>query len=400
MGVFRSEPFDNQLLRTISLGSEGGSVIGECLVATSQIRDGDFDSWHEGWSTLARSDETRAEAYGQAGAEPSAARAWLRASNYWRTAATFLTARQPERATCSEASQRTYSRFLALSGLQHRRLTIPFEGVSMHGWLIACPGEPRARRTLLALNGGDSTAEEQHLYLGAEAVARGWTFASVEGPAQSSVIVQHPNRPFFADYERAVASMLDHLIDQPEVDAKRVAVYGLSLGGYFALRSAAVDERLRAVVANPPYTNFGKAQRAGLPAALTRLPTPLMNAILPLLARTNPLVGFAWRVYQDILGVARPSELFDKLDGFSVEDRVGAIRCPVLGLVGENEGGEVLRQARSLFDKLPHHRESRLEIGTADQGADAHCMTNNLPRMQALTFDWLDEVVPGEAAMG
>ncbi len=43
---------------------------------------------------------------------------------------------------------------------------------------------------------------------------------------------------------------LDELLQRPEVDAKRVGMIGLSYGGFYATYAAAVDERIRVVVAS------------------------------------------------------------------------------------------------------------------------------------------------------
>ena len=43
--------------------------------------------------------------------------------------------------------------------------------------------------------------------------------------------------------------MIDHLERREELDSKRLGVIGRSLGGFYALRSGAGDDRLRAVVA-------------------------------------------------------------------------------------------------------------------------------------------------------
>jgi dienelactone hydrolase len=43
---------------------------------------------------------------------------------------------------------------------------------------------------------------------------------------------------------------LDALLQRPEVDAKRVAMIGLSYGGFYATYAAAVDDRIRVVVAS------------------------------------------------------------------------------------------------------------------------------------------------------
>jgi hypothetical protein len=65
------------------------------------------------------------------------------------------------------------------------------------------------------------------------------------------------------------------------------------------------------------------------------------------------------------------------------------ITCPTLLVVGQGEGEEVLRQGRLLLERLPG--EKTIRIAELDEGADAHCVTNNLSLMNQIMFDWLEK---------
>ena len=48
--------------------------------------------------------------------------------------------------------------------------------------------------------------------------------------------------------------MVDYLRDRADIDPDRIGVFGVSLGGYYAARSAAYEPRVRATVAlSGPY---------------------------------------------------------------------------------------------------------------------------------------------------
>ena len=61
---------------------------------------------------------------------------------------------------------------------------------------------------------------------------------------------------------------IDYLETRPDVDARRVGLMGVSLGGYYALRAAAFEPRLRAIIGNCGGYNF-ESRFEQLPA-LTR----------------------------------------------------------------------------------------------------------------------------------
>ncbi|MFW7354637.1 MAG: hypothetical protein ACODTL_01180 [Brucella sp.] len=61
--------------------------------------------------------------------------------------------------------------------------------------------------------------------------------------------------------ERSVGAVIDFLITRYGVDTARLALLGMSLGGYFAARSAAEEPRLAAVVATPVLSNAAELFR-------------------------------------------------------------------------------------------------------------------------------------------
>jgi 2,6-dihydroxypseudooxynicotine hydrolase len=50
------------------------------------------------------------------------------------------------------------------------------------------------------------------------------------------------------DFERYTTAVADHLAARDDLDPDRIAVAGRSLGGHYAVRAAAFDDRYRAVV--------------------------------------------------------------------------------------------------------------------------------------------------------
>ena len=94
---FRDPTFSFELLRAASYGIYGGSEIGEVLATARRIQEGDFESWYAEWSRVAERIETIAGTSLQEGHRISAQQAFLRASNYYRTAEFFLAPEDPRR---------------------------------------------------------------------------------------------------------------------------------------------------------------------------------------------------------------------------------------------------------------------------------------------------------------
>lgn len=103
---------------------------------------------------------------------------------------------------------------------------------------------------VLLLPGLDSTKETRH---GARVgwVARGFAVISIDGPGQGEASRWSTIRP---DYNVAVSAVIDWIEQQEQLDATRIAVIGISLGGYYAPRAAAFEPRISATVGNcGPY---------------------------------------------------------------------------------------------------------------------------------------------------
>jgi 2,6-dihydroxypseudooxynicotine hydrolase len=143
------------------------------------------------------------------------------------------------------------------------RIEVPFEGGEMVGNLRRPLGADHPPLVLL-LPGLDSTKEEffrwEDVFL-----MRGMATLSLDGPGQGET-GYHTN--IRADYEVGPSAMLDHLAGRDDLDLERVGAVGVSLGGYYAPRTAAFELRVKAACAIGGPHSFGEVWD-GLPS-LTR----------------------------------------------------------------------------------------------------------------------------------
>ena len=112
----------------------------------------------------------------------------------------------------------------------------------------AADGLPR--KTLIVNGGYDSTAEEAFLFSGAAALARGYNALLFDGPGQGAAIFED-GLVFRPDWEKVIGPVVDYLFTRPEVDRRRVALMGVSFGGYLAPRAASAESRIAACIADP-----------------------------------------------------------------------------------------------------------------------------------------------------
>src|SRR5205823_3156515 len=122
----------------------------------------------------------------------------------------------------------------------------PGERVSI-GEYVGVLRKPNATRcpVLIMAPGLDSTKEELHAYE-EPFLARGIAVLAIDGPGQGEAEYEIP---ICGDYERAATTVVDWIEERNDLDAERIAIWGVSLGGYYAPRAAAYEKRFKACIA-------------------------------------------------------------------------------------------------------------------------------------------------------
>ena len=125
-----------------------------------------------------------------------------------------------------------------------QRIEIPYEGKHLYGILRKPAGVERPPVVVMAC-GLDSTKEECDAYE-QPFLARGLATLTFDGPGQGEGQYDFAIR---GDYEVAAAAVIDYLETRRDLDARRIGLSGVSLGGYYAPRAAAFETRIKACMA-------------------------------------------------------------------------------------------------------------------------------------------------------
>ena len=133
------------------------------------------------------------------------------------------------------------------------RVLIPYEGKTLAGVLRKPPGVQRPPIVLMTM-GLDSTKEELDTFE-INFLKRGMAVLAFDGPGQGEAEYDFPIR---SDYENVVGPVIDWLErERKDIDTTRIGIWGISLGGYYAPRSAAFEKRIKACIANCGPYNWG-----------------------------------------------------------------------------------------------------------------------------------------------
>lgn len=187
-------------------------------------------------------------------------------------------------------------RTLALPHLRPpgRRVEIPYEGRALAGNL-RLPADVRRPPIVIMVMGLDSAKEEMGNYEDIF-LARGMATLAFDGPGQGEGEYDFGIR---VDYEVPVKAVVDWIERNPELDAKHVGLWGVSLGGYYGPRAAAFEPRIKACVAlSGPYDwgeNFDKLPALTREAFRVRSQTK-SDAEMRAVAARMTLKGIAERI--------------------------------------------------------------------------------------------------------
>jgi 2,6-dihydroxypseudooxynicotine hydrolase len=178
---------------------------------------------------------------------------------------------------------------------------------------------------------------------------------SLEGPGQGETGYHTHIRP---DYEVAVTAALDALVGRSHLNLNRVGLVGVSLGGYYAPRAAAFEQRVTAAAAiGGPY-NFGECWDI--------LPTITRETFVHHSGAANEEEGRERALQLSLLGVAEQ------------------ITQPLLLVFGKLDRLIPYQQAERLAKEVPN--------ATLVMYEDGNHVVNNYPfKYRPLVADWMKE---------
>ena len=126
---------------------------------------------------------------------------------------------------------------------------VPFEGGSLPGYFVhAQNAKPARTPCVVFFDGLDVTKEIQFVRGVPDLIKRGISVLVMDGPGTGEAI-RFRGLHLRHDYEVAGSACIDFLEKRADVDAKRIGIVAISLGGYYAPRCASLEPRFAACIA-------------------------------------------------------------------------------------------------------------------------------------------------------
>lgn len=384
---FNNQAYHYETIRTLGEGVSGGADTGEVLAALTNIHAGNEDSWYRGWLAAAQQVEARAASLN----DPiSRGNALLRAANYYRTAEFFLLPEDERRTETYEKSVKDFDQGIALLGIPHEVIHVPYENDSLKAIYYPGGAESHEKPLLVVMGGYDATQEELFFFVVSSALERGYSCLTFDGPGQGGAL--RNGHLFTPQWEVPTKAVLDAFVgihDEPE----KIVLVGISMGGYLAPRAAAFDKRIDGVVAHNVCYDFGEAALQQAPRLVKTLYgagfTEFVNRLMTLKMKIDPGLRWGYHNARWTMGVKRPVEGLAAFGKYNLRDVAGKITCDVLITAGEEDHFFPLHQVDDFQKALVHAQSVETRIFKRAEGGQEHCQAGTLLMFHEVLFDWL-----------
>jgi hypothetical protein len=401
---FKNDDFN--FLTEIALGSVywQAADVGEVLTTVDGIHDGKARSWVDEWTATADRLTQLAAANAAAGRAPSAAGQYLRGSLYYSLATYSADGTEDPGlfAALWRKHRDAWDQFVALGelgGAVAGRIEIPYEGTTLPGYFFRSGADGSPRRTLIFNNGSDGSVVGAWTGGIAAALGRGWNAMTFDGPGQNAALLRQ-GLAFRPDWEKVITPVVDFLSARADVDGEKLALLGVSQGGYWVPRALAFEHRIAAAVTDPGVVDVSATILRHLPHTMIKLLEERnrekfdrdVDWTLKISPSTRSVLALRMRPY----GVGTPYEFFSAARDYALTDElIAKITTPVLVTDPDNEQFWP-GQSGELFGKLTGTKA--IIAFTQEEGADSHCEPMASGLRGERIFDWLDEQIPALSA--
>ena len=228
------------------------------LDTVATLKGTEDEDWVPAWSAVAARFEKDAEAALKKRNRAGARKLFLQAKTYY-SLARFPAPYHSGSPICppkmSAIKQDSYDRYLdcfrratELYEGKHEVVKVARGGMEAVGFLRLPKGASKSKRVpaVLVMCGADMYKEDREKYSDA-ANAEGMAALVVDAPGTGQTSFPHAPESIVA-WQAA----LDALAKRPEIDGKRLGAFGVSRGGLWVMRLAALDHRVKALIACAP----------------------------------------------------------------------------------------------------------------------------------------------------
>lgn len=360
--------FDFQINRILTYGQKACDEK-DVFEASKKITD--LNTWFNTWYELGE----KAQNTGK----------YIYAGYYFRLAEFFLKKIDKKRDIVYDMSIKNFNAVIKYDSNVTTEF-VPFEGSEMKVHIYHAKNE---KGKIVLFGGYDSYIEEFYLAI-KEICEYGYEVYSFEGPGQGLSLKK--GLKFDNKWEKPLSKLLDYF------NLTEVIVIGISWGGYFALRAAAFEKRIKKVVAydilydgfdcmTNPYPYLLKIVIKVLFFMRQR---KIINRILIKIMNKSSVVDWAISNGEYITGAVSPYDFYMQLKKHTLKGIEEDIKCDVLLLAGSKDHYIPLNHYKKSMKKIVNARSLNGKIFTEQEGGEQHCQIGNHKLAIDYIMKWIE----------
>ncbi|WLG53538.1 S9 family peptidase [Pseudomonas sp. FP1742] len=385
--MFRYFPTNYVWNLSVDLAIEMGARIGEieemCASLQEAAKQPDAagtSAFRETWSKMADKLCGLAEEDEVAGRRLSAGEKYNRAATYYLTCERLQAHGAPGRKELYQRFLETFARGVALSKESCERVEIPYEGKIISGLYVRAEGVEGPAPLLVQVNGLDSTKEMKYrVGLPAWLAKRGVSSLVIDQPGTGEALRLHGLTARY-DSEHWASRIVDWLETRSEVDAKRIGLEGVSLGGYYCPRAVAFEPRFACGVVWGANHDWRDVQKRRLEKEGS-FPVP-----------------HYWEHVSWVWGAKDINDFMHISENVHLDGILDRIKVPFLVTHGEKDSQIPLKWAHRSFEQLVNSPKRELKVFTDREGGVQHSSFDNSINAGQYIADWVAETLGGRTA--
>lgn len=372
---------------SVNLAIEMGARIGEIEVMCGPLQEAAQQpdaagtrAFKETWVTMADKLVALAQEDQAKGRLISAGDKLQRASIYYITAERLQGHGSEGRVALYAKFQDAFQQGIALSGANCERVSIPYGDTFLTGLLVRAHTSTEKQPVLVQVNGLDSTKEMKYFVgLPKWLAERGVASLIVDQPGTGEALRLQGLHAIY-NSEVWASAVVDYLETRDDIDAQRIGMEGVSLGGYYCPRAVAFEPRFAMGVVWGANHDWRDVQKKRL-AREGDFPVP----------HYWEHVCWVWgaRDIDHFMTIAEQVHLDGVLD---------RIKVPFLVTHGEKDSQIPVQWAQRTYDQLVNSPQRELKIFTDREGGVQHSSFDNSANAGAYIADWVAEVLGGQTA--
>lgn len=376
------EPFPGNYVWNLStnLALMCGGNIGEVDAACAPIRtaaargeDAGTALFFDSWCKVARDVIAHGEADLARGRRRSAGIKFQRGAGYLLAAERMQSRDYAPRWVAYNEGLARFRQGVALQDKPVEFVDIPYEGGHFTGLFVPAAGAEGPAPCVVSCNGLDSMKEQIYGAGNPEANRlRGIATLVIDQPGTGEALRSF-GLPGRHDAEAWGSAAFDYLLTRADVDARRIGIFGLSLGGYFAPRIAAMDDRFALCCVMGGNHNWGELQRRRAANEGDR-PVP-----------------HYWDHVQWVFGKPSREEFLAWAPAMDLTEVIGRLRCPLFVTHGAGDRQIPVEYARQTYEQAANAASREIFIAGADTYEIEHCGADNGTFLRDMLADWMSE---------